>query len=106
MATDAKLTAALDTLRQYREEGVVLTEALDHLRSQPELLAAALRALDPSHPDRLAQGFVDLRQQLVHTRQLLDVAVDFLDKAVEELGHTPPYRGKADQLRAVAEEEP
>jgi hypothetical protein len=106
MATDVKLTAALDTLEQYREEGVVLTEALEHLRAQPELLASALRALDPSHPDRLAQGFVDLRQQLAHTRQLLDVAVDFLDKAVEELGHTPPYRAKADGMRVVAEEQP
>ncbi|HEV8635308.1 MAG TPA: hypothetical protein VG370_13845 [Chloroflexota bacterium] len=106
MATDAKLTAALDTLRQYREEGVVLTSAVEHLRAQPELLAAALRALDPSDPDRLAQGFVDLRQRFAHTRQLLDVAVDFLDKAVEELGHTPPYRGKAEALRVVAEEQP
>jgi hypothetical protein len=105
MASDVKLNAALDTLQQYREEGVVLTEAVEHLRAQPELLAAALRALDPSDPDRLAQGFIDLRQRFAHTRQLLDVAVDFLDKAVEELGHTPPYREKAEALH-VAEEQP
>ena len=73
-------------------------------------LAAALERLigrlDPSSPDALANGFVALRQHLAHTRAELDIAIDFLDKAVEELGGTPPYQGKAADQRALAEEGP
>jgi hypothetical protein len=104
MADDERLNAALDTLAQYRDEGIVLTSALEHLRSRPAALDRALARLDPAEPDALADGFTALRQDLAHTRELLDVAIDFLDKAIEELGHTPPYRDRAEQ-RLVAEEQ-
>src|SRR5688572_23173072 len=98
--------AALDALAQYRDEGVVLTAALDRLRAQPDALAGLLAGLDPSDPNRLAAGFLALREHLVGVRQSLDPAVDFLDKAIEELGHTPPYKEKDGSLREVAEEGP
>jgi hypothetical protein len=103
---DSKLTAALDTLAQYREEGVVLVSAIEDLRSQPAALEALLGRLDTSSPRPLAKGFVELRERFAHTRQLLDVAIDFLDKAVEELGETPPYDGKVGDMRVLAEERP
>ena len=106
MPADDKLEAALDTLAQYREEGVVLRTALDDLRGQPIALDKLIAALDPSRPDALAEGFVALRERFEHTRQLLDVAIDFLDKATEELGGTPPYDGKAADMRVLAEEHP
>ena len=102
----AKIDAALDTLAQYREEGVVLQSALDDLRTQPAALERLVARLDPTSPAALAQGFVALRQHLAHTRAGLDVAIDFLDKAVEELGGTPPYDGKAADHRSLAEEGP
>jgi hypothetical protein len=98
--------AALETLAQYRDEGVVLTAVLERLRAQPDALAGLLPGLDPSDPDRLAAGFLALREHLVGIRQALDPAVDFLDKAIEELGHTPPYESKDGALREVAEEGP
>ena len=101
-----KIDAALDTLAQYREEGVVLQSALDDLRAQPAALDRLIERLDPSSPDALADGFVALRQHLAHTRAELDFAIDFLDKAVEELGGTPPYQEKAADQRSLAEESP
>ena len=98
--------AALDALAQYRDEGVVLTAALEKLRAQPEALAGLLGALAPTDPDRLAAGFLALREHLVATRQAIDPAVDFLDKAVEELGHRPPYAEKTGAQRELAEEGP
>src|SRR5919204_1997281 len=101
MATSTKVDAALDTLAQYREEGVVLQSALDDLRAQPAALDRLTARLDPSQPDALADGFVALRQHFAHTRAQIDVAIDFLDKAVEELGGTPPYDGKAGDHREL-----
>jgi hypothetical protein len=102
----AKIDAALDALAQYREEGVVLQSALDELRAQPAALERLVGQLDPADPDALARGFAALRQHFAHTRTQLDVAIDFLDKAVEELGGTPPYQGKAGDHRTLAEEGP
>jgi hypothetical protein len=104
METRSKLSAALDTLAQYRAEGVVLETAADDLREWPTKLDQALAGLDPSNPDRLARGLVALREQFAHTRANLDFAVDFLDKAVEELGGQPPYDGKEADHRSLAEE--
>src|SRR4051812_26061965 len=101
-----KIDAALDTLAQYREEGVVLQSALGDLRGQPAALDRLIGRLDTSSPDALAEGFVALRQHLAHTRAELDFAIDFLDKAVEELGGTPPYDGKQGEHRQLAEEGP
>ena len=101
-----KIDAALDTLAQYREEGVVLQSALESLRAQPGALEQLIGQLDPSSPDSLAEGFVALRQHFAHTRAELDFAIDFLDKAVEELGGTPPYDGKQGEHRTLAEEGP
>ena len=106
MVTSAKVDAALDTLAQYREEGVVLQSAIDDLRAQPAALDRLIERLDPSRPDALIEGFVALRQHFAHTRAQIDIAIDFLDKAVEELGGTPPYDGKAGDLRVLAEEGP
>ena len=94
--------AALDTLAQYRDEGVVLTAAIERLRGEPATLNELLGGLDPSDPNRLAAGFVALREHLTTVRHAIDPAVDFLDKAIEELGHRPPYDQK--ELREVAEE--
>lgn len=105
MPTSSNLNAALDTLAQYRAEGVVLEAALDDLQAQPQKLDQALAGLDPSNPDRLAKGLVGLREQFAHTRANLDFAIDFLDKAVEELGGTPPYEGKDADQRMLAEEQ-
>jgi hypothetical protein len=102
----AKIDAALDTLAQYREEGVVLQSAVESLRVQPTEIERLIGRLDPSTPSGLAEGFVELRQHFVHVRTQLDVAIDFLDKAVEELGGAPPYDGKAGDHREVAEEGP
>ena len=104
MPTSSKLSAALDTLAQYRAEGVVLETAIDDLTAQPGKIDAALGRLDASNPDRLARGLVALREQLAHTRANLDFAIDFLDKAVEELGGQPPYDGKDADHRSLAEE--
>ena len=104
METRSKLSAALDTLAQYRAEGVVLETAADDLREWSRRLDQALAGLDPSNPDRLSRGLVALREQFAHTRANLDFAIDFLDKAVEELGGTPPYDGKDADHRALAEE--
>jgi len=104
METRSKLSAALDTLAQYRAEGVVLETAADDLRDWPRKLDQAVGGLDPSNPDRLAEGLVALREQFAHTRANLDFAIDFLDKAVEELGGQPPYDGKEDDHRMLAEE--
>jgi hypothetical protein len=101
-----KVEAALDTLAQYREEGVVLQSALDDLRGQPAALDRLIAQLNPAEPSALAEGFVALRQHFAHTRAQIDIAIDFLDKAVEELGGTPPYDEKADGHRALAEEGP
>jgi hypothetical protein len=106
VATSTKVDAALDTLAQYREEGVVLQSALDNLRAQPADLDRLTEGLDPSAPSALADGFVALRQHLAHTRTQIDVAIDFLDKAVEELGGTPPYDAKAGEQHGLAEEGP
>ena len=104
MPTSSKVSAALDTLAQYRAEGVVLETALEDLQAQPQKIDQALGALDPSNPDRLAGGLIALREQFAHTRANLDFAIDFLDKAVEELGGTPPYDGKDADHRMLAEE--
>jgi hypothetical protein len=106
MPTSSKLSAALDTLAQYRAEGVVLEAAIDDLTAQPGKLDAALGRLDASSPKRLAGGLVGLREQFAHTRANLDFAIDFLDKAVEELGGQPPYDGKDVDHRMLAEEKP
>jgi hypothetical protein len=106
MVTSSKVDAALDTLAQYREEGVILQSALDDLRAQPAALDRLIARLDSSRPDALVDGFVALRQHFAHTRAQIDVAIDFLDKAVEELGGTPPYDGKAGDHRELAEEGP
>jgi hypothetical protein len=98
--------AALEALGQYRDEGVVLTAAIEKLRAQPQALDALLRSIDPSDPNRLAAGFLALREHFVATRQAMDPAVDFLDKAIEELGHRPPYAEKASAQRELAEEGP
>ena len=70
-----KVDAALDTLAQYREEGVVLQSALDDLRAQPAALDRLIARLDSSRPDALVEGFVALRQHFAHTRAQIDVAV-------------------------------
>ncbi|HEY3108051.1 MAG TPA: hypothetical protein VGL23_04820 [Chloroflexota bacterium] len=106
MVTSSKVDAALDALAQYREEGVVLQSALDDLRAQPAALDRLIGRLDSSRPDALVDGFVALRQHFAHTRAQIDVAIDFLDKAVEELGGSPPYDGKAADHRELAEEGP
>jgi hypothetical protein len=98
--------AALEVLEQYREEGVVLTNAIEKLRAQPDALAGLLGHLDATDPNRLAAGFVALREHIVATRQAMDPAVDFLDKAIEELGHRPPYAEKSGAQRELAEEGP
>ena len=98
--------AALEALAQYRDEGVVLTAAIEKLRTQPDALAGLLVRLEPTDPDRLAAGFLALREHFVATRQALDPAVDFLDKAIEELGHRPPYAEKDPAQRELAEEGP
>lgn len=106
MPTSSKLTAALDTLAQYRAEGIVLETAFEDLQMQPRKLEHALTMLDPASPDKLAKGLAALREQLAHTRANLDFAIDFLDKAVEELGGQPAYDGKDVDHRMLAEEKP
>jgi hypothetical protein len=102
---DTKLAAALDALAQYRDEGVVLQAAIEDLEGQPAALGSLLSSMDTSTPAGLAQGFGELRERFTHTRQLLDVAIDFLDKAIEEVGGTPPYFERREHARLVAEEE-
>lgn len=104
MTADTKLAAALDALAQYREEGVVLQAAIEDLRKQPEAVDALLSSFDPMAPEPLAQAFGELRERFTHTRQLLDVAIDFLDKAIEEVGGTPPFE-RREHARLLAEEE-
>jgi hypothetical protein len=106
VAADGNLSAAIDALAQYRDEGIVLQAAVDLLRERPAAIDRILSRMDAASPNGAAAGFLALREDMAHTRVQLDVAIDFLDKAVEELGGTPPYDQKARELHVLAEEAP